>query len=212
MAKTKILPIVATAILAGAMFFAGCEKEKTEQNISEKTANAILSQWGIADSVCQALLDASYTVAEEVDGEFQLTFDAEQFLSLLENNLNTYSDTQYVTESVSVFYSDDFNAPILSISIYDVTHEKSDKAFYFLSVGAINNGLGTGWMLPDGQKTTVKCTTSGVCCINCQQNTTQCCWPTSNGCTPCCKGAGSCQQEVTGEFAVLMVCKTLSEL
>ena len=31
--KKKILPLVATAILAGAMFFAGCEKEKkTEEN------------------------------------------------------------------------------------------------------------------------------------------------------------------------------------
>ena len=28
MKKNKILPIVATAILVGAMFFAGCEKEK----------------------------------------------------------------------------------------------------------------------------------------------------------------------------------------
>ena len=35
MAKTKILPIMATVILAGAMFFAGCEKEKkTEENKS----------------------------------------------------------------------------------------------------------------------------------------------------------------------------------
>ena len=36
MAKTKILPIMATVILAGAMFFAGCEKEKkTEENKCE---------------------------------------------------------------------------------------------------------------------------------------------------------------------------------
>ena len=33
MAKTKILPIVATTILAGAMFFAGCEKEAITWNL-----------------------------------------------------------------------------------------------------------------------------------------------------------------------------------
>ena len=31
MTKHKILPIMATAILAGAMFFAGCEKEKNKE-------------------------------------------------------------------------------------------------------------------------------------------------------------------------------------
>lgn len=35
MTKHKILPIVATVILAGAMFFAGCEKEKKTKDISE---------------------------------------------------------------------------------------------------------------------------------------------------------------------------------
>jgi len=36
MTKHKILPIMATAILAGAMFFVGCEKEKNNVEFNSK--------------------------------------------------------------------------------------------------------------------------------------------------------------------------------
>jgi hypothetical protein len=41
MKKNKILPIVATVILAGAMFFAGCEKEKKTELMSETMVSNI---------------------------------------------------------------------------------------------------------------------------------------------------------------------------
>lgn len=51
MKKNKILPLVATAILVGAMFFAGCEKETLVNNdtlVNNYTQN-ITKCWGEDD-------------------------------------------------------------------------------------------------------------------------------------------------------------------
>ena len=210
--KKYSLGLTATAVLTlGILTFIACEKEeKNTQRTSKNSEKIIAAQWGLDSNVCQTLLNASYTLAEEVDGEIQLTFDTDQFVSDLENNLNTYSDTQYVVEDVSVFFSDDFDAPVLRISVYDVTHERGNNAFFFLSV--VNDIFAPGiirWELPEGPKTTVECTSTGACCHLCSEEQL-CCWPTPTGCTACCFANG-CEQKVTTVYGLLMVCKTFSE-
>ena len=59
--KSKVLlPIVATAILAGAMFFAGCEKEKTAENNTTVVQEETLINPIAPDSSVKEQLDAFF--------------------------------------------------------------------------------------------------------------------------------------------------------
>ena len=58
--KKTILPIVATAILAGAMFFAGCEKEKTAENNTTVVQEETLINPIAPDSSVKEQLDAFF--------------------------------------------------------------------------------------------------------------------------------------------------------
>ena len=105
MTKHKILPIMATAILAGAMFFAGCEKEKIENKSITKALNpSIVNGITVYDGILQ----------------FGTIFDYENFIEYFSPEQDGFNDSLF---SECMDYLDELNFT----SLYDYKQSQNDS-------------------------------------------------------------------------------------
>ena len=94
--KKTILPIVATAILAGAMFFAGCEKEKKANNDL-----ADMSVSNISFTSCQSHRNANQKGHYNSDSVSVQVIDGTIFVNHFNLEVNCGFDSVSVTKQVT---------------------------------------------------------------------------------------------------------------